>query len=285
MRIKIAERYSEEFLEVERPQPLTDLKIESLIKDVLSGNIEKDTTDDLYPNFQRNFQEWISGSTVNNLRGLDSFHRTDICTGCTQFIDTIYMQGPVQILKGDYRYHNRLNPDLTYSVPGYLKPNVPLIIALPFPSLGEEHPNMENILNECVEKNIAIHIDGAWITCSRSIDFDFNQPAVVSVGISLSKGLGLGWNRVALRWTRSTEADAITIMNDYHMNNRIPVMIADHFLRNLEPDHLWQTHRHNYEKICKDFDLTPTKAIHIAMRNNQPVGVSPLLRYLENAST
>ncbi len=285
MRIKIAERYSEEFLEVERPQPLTDLKIESLIKDVLSGNIEKDTTDDLYPNFQRNFQEWISGSTVNNLRGLDSFHRTDICTGCTQFIDTIYMQGPVQILKGDYRYHNRLNPDLTYSVPGYLKPNVPLIIALPFPSLGEQHPNMENILNECVEKNIAIHIDGAWITCSRSIDFDFNQPAVVSVGISLSKGLGLGWNRVALRWTRSTEADAITIMNDYHMNNRIPVMIADHFLRNLEPDHLWQTHRYNYEKICKDFDLTPTKAIHIAMRNNQPVGVSPLLRYLENAST
>lgn len=284
MRIKIAEKYSEEFLEIERPQPLTDLQIEKLIKDVLDGNIEKDVTDQLYVDFQNNFKRWLNDSNLNQLTGLDSFNRTDICTGCTQFIDTIYMKGPVQIIKGDYRYHNRLNLDLAYSVPGYLKPNVPLIIALPFPSIGSEHPNMENILDECVEKNIPVHIDGAWITCSRFISFNFNMPAVVSVAISLSKGLGLGWNRLALRWTKQQEPDAISIMNDYHMNNRIPVMIGNHFLKHLEPDHLWKTHGDRYLKICKDFNLTPTKSIHLALRNNQPVGVSPLLRYLENAS-
>lgn len=284
MRVKIAERYSEEFLEIERPQPLSDLRIEQLVKDVLSGNIEKDVTDQVYIDFQNNFKDWLGRSALNQLQGLDSFYRSDICTGCTQFIDTVYMKGPVQILKGDYRYHNRLNPDLAYSVPGYLRPNVPLIIALPFPSLGLEHPNMESILNECVEKNIPVHIDGAWITCSRSVNFNFASPAVVSVAISLSKGLGLGWNRLALRWTRSQEPDAITIMNDYHMNNRVPVMIGNHFLTNLEPDHLWKTHGDHYLKICRDFDLTPTKSIHLALKNNQPVGVSPLLRYLENAS-
>jgi hypothetical protein len=59
-------------------------------------------------------------------------------------------------------------------------------------------------------------------------------------------------------------------------------MIGLHFLRNLPPDYLWDTHGENYNKVCKDFNLTPTKSIHLALRNGQPVGISPLLRYLEN---
>lgn len=283
MPVRTAEEYSERYLEVDRPQPLTDKKIESLIQDVLRGSIKKDITDQVYIDFQEHFKNWLASSKLNKLEGLESFLRSDICIGCTQFIDTIYMKGPVQTLKGDYRYHQRLNPDISYSVPGYLLPNIPLIIALPFPSIGSEHPNLEEILNECERKNIKVHIDGAWITCSRFINFNFDHPAVVSVALSLSKGLGLGWNRIALRWTKSTVPDAITIMNDFHMNNRVPAMIANHFLLNLEADHLWKTHAARYDKICKDFDLVPTKSIHLALRDGQPVGVSSLIRYLENA--
>lgn len=280
---KTAKSYSEIYLEIDKPKPLTDKKIEQLIQDVLDGNLEKDISDQLYIDFQNNFKNWLARSKLNDLKGLESFDRSDICIGCTQFIDTVYMQGPVQTIKGDYRYHLRLNPDLSYSVPGYLKPNIPLIIALPFPSLGSEHPNLEEILDECQRKNIQVHIDAAWITCSRFVNFNFNHPAVVSVAISLSKGLGLGWNRTALRWTKSKVADAITIMNDFHMINRIPIMVANHFLKNLDPDHLWNTHENRYNKICKDFNLSPTKSIHIALKNNQPVGISSLIRYLENA--
>lgn len=276
--------YSDKYLEIERPKPLTDKRIEELVLQVLSGNINKDISDQIYEDFQSKFKDWLKKSKLINLKGLDSFRRSDICIGCTQFIDTIYMDGPVQVIEGDYRYHIRLNPKLVYSVPGNLKPSIPLIIAVPFPSLGDKHPCMEEILNECERKNIQVHIDGAWITCSRFIDFDCNHPSVVSLAISLSKGLGLGWNRTALRWTKSQDADAITIMNDFHMNNRIPIMVANHFLENLEPDHLWETHAQRYDKICKDFNLQPTKAIHLAMKDNTPVGVSSLIRYLENES-
>jgi len=285
MPVRTAENYSEQYLEVEKPQPLTDKKIEQLIQDVLDGTIKKDITDQVYIDFQSNFKNWLARSKFNKLEGLESFTRSDICIGCTQFIDTIYMNGPVQTLKGDYRYHLRLNSDLSYSVPGFLIPKIPLIIALPFPSLGSEHPNLEEILDECQRKNIQVHIDGAWVTCSRFINFNFNHPAVVSVALSLSKGLGLGWNRTAIRWTKSSKADAITIMNDFHMNNRVPIMIANHFLNNLDPDHLWKTHELRYNKICQDFNLIPTKSIHLALKNGQPVGVSSLIRYLENAST
>lgn len=284
-KIKIAPSYSDQYLEIERPSPLADNRIEQAQVDVLNGKLDKDVSDSVYDNFKIETEQWLTNSNLNNLTGLGTFLRKDIITGCTQFIDTQYMKGPVQVLKGDYKYHWRLNNNISYSVPGYLRPDIPLIIALPFPSTGAPHIQMKEILDESMEKSIPVHIDGAWISCCRDIDFDFSQPAIHSVGISLSKGLGLGWNRIGLRWTRDTKADAVTIMNDFRMNNRALAMIGLHFIRNFEPDYLWKTHGNNYYKICNDFGLTPTKSIYLALRDGHPVGVSPLLRYLENASS
>jgi hypothetical protein len=73
-------------------------------------------------------------------------------------------------------------------------------------------------------------------------------------------------------------------MNDFNMNLKAPAMIGLYFLRNLSPDYLWNTHGERYQKVCADFGLTPTKSIHLALRDGSPVGVSPLIRYLENAS-
>jgi hypothetical protein len=283
-RIKVSPTYSEEWLETERPQPLSDNKIESLISDVLSGKLDKDISDTVYDNFKQEVEQWILSSPFNSLSGLETFNRKDIINGCTQFIDNLYMQGPVQVITGDYRYHERLGLAYVKDV-GSLIPDIPLIVAMPFPSIGAPHPDMTEILNECKVKNIAVHIDGAWITCCRDVTFDFNHEVIRSVGISLSKGLGLGWNRIGLRWTKDSVADSISVMNDFNMNNRALAMIGLHFIRNLPVDYLWFTHGEQYYKVCRDFNLLPTKSIYLALRNGQPVGVSPLIRYLENAST
>lgn len=280
-RIKIAPEYSSDYLEIERPQPLSDLKIEQLIQDALSGNLDRDITDEVYTNFKKETTDWIFNSKLNTLTGFDSFNRVDIINGCTQFIDNIYMQGPVQVLRGDYRYHERLGLAYVKDV-GSLIPDIPLIVAMPFPSIGAPHQDMEEILEECRIKNIHVHVDGAWLTCSRDITFDFNHESIRSVGISLSKGLGLGWNRIGLRWTRQANPDSVTIMNDFRMNNRALVMIGLHFIRNLSSDYFWNTHGTNYRRICYDFNLMPTNSIYLALRNGEPVGVAPLIRYLEN---
>ena len=280
-RIKIAPDYDPKWLEQERPQPLMDNKIEQLISSILDGNIDKDISDAVYTNFKKETTAWFLKSS-NAVTGLDTFNRVDIINGCTQFIDNLYMQGPVQVLRSDYRYHERLGLAYVKDV-GSLIPDIPLIIAMPFPSIGAPHQDMEEILNECLAKKIAVHIDGAWISCCRNITFDLGHDAIRSIGFSLSKGLGLGWNRIGLRWTKDAKADSIIIMNDFHMNLRVPAMIGLHFVRNLEADYLWTTHQHRYEKICKDFNLVPTNAIHLALKDGHPVGVSPLIRYLENA--
>ena len=281
-KIRTATDYNISWLQTDKPQPLMDKKINDLIIDIQNCNLSIDISNSVYENFKNEMEEYLISSKLNNLKQLKNWNKKDICLGCTQFIDTIYMSSSPQIIKGDYKYHQRLNSNIIYSEPKNLISGNPLIIAMPFPSTGNKHTDMEDILNECLEKNIPVHIDGAWITCCKDIDFDFDHPAIKSIAISLSKGLGLGWNRIGLRWTKQRQDDAITIMNDHNMNLRAVANIGLHFLRNVPIDHLWLTHADNYYKVCKDFNLTPTKSIYLALKDNQPVGLSPLLRYLEN---
>ena len=280
MRTKIAISYTADWLETDRPQPLTDTTIEHMIQDVLSGKLDSDITDEVYINFKAEMSTWVFNSKLNKLTGIEAFDRVDIVNGCTQYIDTLYMNGVLQVIEGDYKYHERLKLYWDKREAGMLAKDVPLVIAMPFPRIGAPHIQMKEILDECLEKNIPLHIDGAWVTCCRDVEFDFSHPAIHSVGISLSKGLGLGWNRIGLRWTRNVKPDSVTIMNDFRMNLRAPAMIGLHFVRNLPPDYLWNKYGDMYYQICNDFNLTPTKSIYLALNNDQPVGLSPLIRYV-----
>jgi hypothetical protein len=283
-KIRIAPAYEKKYLET-RPTPLSDKNTDKLSLDILLGNLDKDISNEIYSKFKEEMQNWLLNSNLNCLKGLEKFDRVDIIQGCTQFIDNLYINGPLQILEGDYKYHERLNPNLKFAKIGKLKRHIPILIAAPFPSIGSSHPKIDNILEECLEKQIPVHIDGAWITCAKNFNFDFSHPAIHSVGISLSKGLGLGWNRIGLRWSYQI-TDSISIMNDFHMNNKALVIIGLHYIKNLPPDYFWLKHANRNKKICKDFNLISTQSIHLALdENKKPVGISPLIRYLEENGT
>ena len=277
-RLKIAPEYSDKWLEVDRPQALCDNYLESLFEQTTTGWTTDHTLAGI-DKFKHQASNWILSSTLNQLSGFDSFNRLDVIIGCTQFIDNIYIQCQPQVLVGDYRYHDRLGNWGTR--PGLLREGVPLVIAMPFPSTGAVHTQMEEILDEAQDKGISVHVDGAWLTCCRGINFNLSHPSIKSVAISLSKGLGLGWNRIGLRWTKDQVTDSISIMNDFNMNCRMLTMVGSHVLNNVEPDYLWKTHGELNAKVCKDFNLTPSNAIHMAYAaDGRFVGLSPLLRYL-----
>lgn len=292
----IATEYTEEWLQPNRPQPMWDKNINNVIKDFLDNGIKDGWPDNekIYEIFKEEFNEWINKSSFNTLSGFDSFPIRDVCAGCTQFIDNLYMQNGydgLMIFEGDYKYHWRLNNDIKYVTLeniGYQSLNSngkrkPLLIAMPFPKTGDIHFDMDLILNRCYELNIPVHIDGAWITCCRDITFNFDHPAIHSFAISLSKGLALGWNRVAVRYSRVPLNDSIGLMNEYNMNCKSLAWFGVHFLRSLEPDYFWKKYEKAYNKVCDDFNLQPTKAIHLAkLQNDDPVGVRPLIRYLED---
>jgi hypothetical protein len=278
MRDNTNRQYTEEWLQYDRPQPMYSNKINKFYDNFYQNNPVH--TIDLDQKFKDTFVKWLENHKYSTFKGLGAFPRHDIINGCTQFIDDLYQRcTTLQTFEHDYKYHWRLNNNIEYATIDTLDPAKELLISMPFPFYGDVHPQMNEILAAAQEKNIPVHIDGAWISCIRDIEFDFDHPAIQTVGISLSKG-GMGGNRIGLRFARNTPEGAVTIMNDFNMNSQALVSMGIKFMEELGPEYFWTIYNEAYNKVLTDFDLEPTKAIHLAKQNGKPVGVRALLRCL-----
>lgn len=280
MRDNVNREYTSDWIQTDRPQPMYSSEINKFYDRFYQENPVH--TPDLDQQFKDTFVKWLKDHKFSTFLGLDAFPRRDIINGCTQYIDDLYQRcGELQIFENDYKYHWRLNPDIVYTTIDTLDPSKELLIAMPFPFYGDVHPDMTEILDRCVELKIPVHIDGAWISCIRDINFNFDHPAIHTFGISLSKG-GMGGNRIGLRFARKTPEGAVTIMNDFNMNSQALVSMGIKFMEELGPEYFWTVYGEAYKKVLKDFNLEPTKAIHLASKDGRPVGIRPLLRFLKS---
>jgi hypothetical protein len=271
-------QYAREWLQYVSQQPIYDESINQFYEDVFKDSpVHKGLLDN---EFIETFVNWLKDHRFSRFDGIDSFPVRHVIQGCTQFIDDLYQRcGDIQTFENDYKYHWRLNNDIKYATIDTLNSNKELLIAMPFPYYGDIHPDMYSILDMCLKLKIPVHIDSAWISCIRDIEFNFDHPAIHTFGISLSKA-GIGGNRIGVRFARKKPKGAITIMNDFHMNQQPLMHIGLKFMQDFGPEYFWTKYEKRYYKVCKDFDLKPTKTIHLAMEENKPVGVRPLLRAL-----
>jgi hypothetical protein len=248
--------------------PLTDPLFESFYQDVIHGN-------KIYQgvNHREQFihlaQEYFLSSKINTLFGLDTMGSTDIILGCHHFIDNLIMKHGIrglQLLEHDYKYYPRLDPDITYSQIGALVPGKPLLIAAPFPGALDLHWQWSTLLNECDQKFIPVHLDGAWLGSAKNIHLDLTRPCIQSIGISLSKGLGLDWNRIGVRWSKTRdETDSVTIMNNFNMIPKLLMATGIAALETIPVDYLWSKYSDQYRDICQKLHLRPTNIIHAAL--------------------
>lgn len=223
--------------------------------------------------------EWFKSTRLNNLQNWNQFPCADVIMGCTHFIENLVVKhglDGIQILPEEYAYYGLLGKHGTCA--GNLEQNKPLIISLPSWRYADLRPEWPDILKECEEKNIDIHIDFAWLTVARNIDIDLGHPCIKSFGMSMSK-YALEWNRVGLRWCRQRTMDSITMFNHYHGNPNNNVISCGAFMmQNIPRDHGWITHGKQHYNICAELDLVPTKIIHVALNSvtGMPCGIGRL---------
>ena len=247
---------------------LTDSLFVSFYQDVIHGN-------KIYQgaNYREQFlqlaQEYFLSSKINTLFGLESIESTDIILGCHHFIDNLIMKYGIQglqLFEHDYKYYSRLDPNITYSQIGELVPGKPLLIAAPFPGALDLHWQWSTLLDECDQKTIPVHIDGAWFSSAKNIYLDLTRPCIQSIGISLSKGLGLDWNRIGVRWSKTyDETDSVTIMNNFNMIPKLLIHTGIAALETIPVDYLWNKYGNQYQEICQKLYLRPTNIIHAAL--------------------
>ena len=271
-------QYTREWLQYERQQPMYDESINVFYENIFKNSpVHNGTLDEV---FISTFVKWLKEHKFSKFDGIDKFPVRHVIQGCTHFIDDLYQRcGDIQTFEKDYKYHWRLNNNIEYATIDNLNPNKELLIAMPFPYYGDIHPGMYDILDKCQELNIPVHIDSAWISCIRDIDFNFDHPSIKTFAISLSKA-GIGGNRIGVRFAREEPEGSITIINNFNMNQQPLMYIGIKFMQDFGPEYFWKKYEKKYYKVCEDFNLRPTKTIHIAMDDRKPVGVRPLLRAL-----
>lgn len=242
---------------------------------------EPQQTDILREMFIEQARPWFENSPINNVTGFEHFPVVDVIQGCTQFFENIILKhgwNGFQTLPIEYAYYSLMGKYGTE--PGSLEPNKPLLVSLPHYASGDIRPEWPDVLKECEDKNIDIHIDMAWMVKSRDITLDLSHPCIKSVGMSMSK-LSMEWNRIGLRWARQQEMDSITIFNHYYKGSvNINAMACGSFImRNLDRDYAWNTYGDLHYEICDELDLEPTKFVHVARskESGRVVGIGRLL--------
>ena len=267
-------QYTKEWLQYERQQPMYDDSINEFYRDIF--NIEP--VEDITQAFISEFDNWLKTHELSIFEGIDKFPVRHVIQGVTHFIDDLYQRcGELQTFRNDYKYHWRLNNNIEYVTIDTLDPSKELLISMPFPYYGDIHPGMSEILNECQRLNIPVHVDSAWVSCIRDIDFDYDHSAIKTFAISLSKS-GIGGNRIGVRYAREEPTGSITLINNFNMNQESLMYVGLKFMQRFGPEYFWKKYETKYYRVCADFDLEPTKAIHIARDNGKPVGVRSLLR-------
>lgn len=259
--------WSKEQLITDRLPPVFDKKLQQLQHQIINGQLS-DTAADPYTRFRTAAAKFFTSSQRYQLQGIEQFVHHDIIMGCNHFIDNLIMQHGVsglQIFEHDYKYYQRLCPGITFAQVNKLIPGKPVLIAAPIPGYLDLHPQWAEIVAECENKNIPMHLDASWLGAATDIVLDLESPAIRSVCMSLSKGLGMHWNRVGLRWSRDQDpTDSISIYNRFDMIPESLVRNGMVAMSQVEPDYLWNTYGDRHREICRALKLRPSKIIHAA---------------------
>jgi len=204
---------------------------------------------------------WFKSTKENNLQGWSKFPNVDVIMGCTHFIESLVSKHKwnVQILPREYAYYSIMGKQST--APGKLKEGIPLIVSLPNYFHGDR-PEWQEVLKECEQKDIDIHIDCAWVTAAKGFEFDFDHPNIKSFAMSMSK-YNFTWNRIGLRWSRQRTMDSCTLISAQKKYNELTTACGAFMMDNLDRDYGWQKYHTQIQKICDKLDLRPTMFFYV----------------------
>ena len=238
--------------------------------------------------FLQIIDEWINAHKRVQYKGLNTFVRRDAILGTTHQLDELHqLYGRnITVYKGEYKYHRRLTDFNVNQITHYsdLKKGDVFIASYPSCITTNYHKDFDKLLNHCDRHDIPVHIDGAWFGQCRNFEFDVTHPAVKSVSVSLSKALGMGSQRIGIRYTRERVNGPIAIMNDFAYANVSDMWLGAEAMQHCGIDFWWSNYENLYTKVCADFNLQESDSIHVGWISDadgkHQFGVRTPLRFL-----
>lgn len=237
--------------------------------------------------FLEEIDTWIHNHKWIQYRGLERFPIREAIHGTTHTLDELHYlhKGKICVFDGEYKYHERLLDWKLKKIKDADDISIGDVLIVSYPSCITTGylPDFDNILDYCYKIGVPVHIDGAWFGQCRNFYFNVGHPAIQSVSVSLSKALGMGSNRIGIRYSREKVQGPISIMNDYNYCNVSDMWIGVAMMKYYGTDYWWKNYSEQYQKVCKDFGLEECNSIHLGKVGDTYYGIrTPLRMLIEN---
>ena len=229
---------------------------------------------DVQDKFLELYPKWIHSSTLNSVKGLDTFPYRHVSLGTTQAMDdfvmyTLKTNRRLRVLKGEYGYAREVSDcdNICATVDDLpLAPNDSFLISSPFSTTGDIHPRYDELIKTCNELNIPVFVDCAFYGTCLDIHLDFNQPCIDTIAFSPTKGLNCGNMRTGMIFTKRYGRDcSLEILTKWHHGIHIHTYLAYILMQQFGPDTIPIKYRDIQLKVCEHYHLTPTKTIHLGL--------------------
>jgi alanine-alpha-ketoisovalerate/valine-pyruvate aminotransferase len=172
----------------------------------------------------------------------------------------------MRCFKGEFAYHkvtwNHNFPDWKYLEDDEIKENDAVIISLPFSDYGAEHPETQNILDQCDRLNVPVLIDCAYYSIARDLNFNLDRKCIKVVTFSLSKAFwGTERLRVGIRCTREFVDDTVNFFTGHQMVAKTAAGIGTKLCNTFEADYNQNMFRDKQTKICYALNIKPSDCV------------------------
>lgn len=223
---------------------------------------------EIVDNFLFNYANWLSNSTLNDIRGFDKFPYKTYANGTTEVFDKWYIRHRnrrLRIFRGEYMYHyatyRNLEMEFQWLEVEPLQENDHVIISLPFADSGNIRFETENVLNSAALLNVPVLIDAAYLGLTKGLDFDFSHPAIDTIAVSLSKTFPVSHLRVGMRLMRNDFDDGLDIYHKTGYQNRWGAALGNQLITNYGIDYNPTCFEHWQRFKCNEMKIEQSKTV------------------------
>jgi hypothetical protein len=225
--------------------------------------------------FCKKYKEWIKSGTLNTISGLENFPFAVYSNGTTEAFDKFYMKNKnrrFRCFRGEYVYHQiawRTSwPDWKFLEEEPLEQNDAVVISLPFSDSGNEHFQMQSVLQICTDLKIPVLVDCAYFGVCSDIIFNFNHECITDITFSLSKSFPLAYARVGMRLTKVDNDDTLLMMHKIEYTNRIGAALGIKLMEKYSPDYIVNKYKQQQLDLCNTLGVIPSNTVLFGIDNN-----------------
>lgn len=248
---------------------------EQQIKKYLVDSADALWSVDLQSKFLDRYKSWIAESKKNFVTGIAGFNMCCFSAGTTESFDKFYLKNlhrRLRYFRGEYMYHAVASRNFSnggcFLEDDAVREGDAVIISCPFSDTGEQHPDMDHVLDQCDRLGIPVLLDMAYFGICSGLIFDLDHPSITDVTFSLSKTFPVPHLRIGMRLSRDDDDDTLIVMNKTNYTNRIAMSVGLRLLEESGPDHIFEMYRPAQLTLCHDLKVRPSSCVIFGIDTN-----------------